>query len=620
MKRAAVLLSGLLMTSLCGTVGAQGVSVALADLGTRLKGELLDLGMPGQENPRIRYQAGDGAVRSLKAPIGRHYEHTMPSGSTVPREIAVDFLNTWWDLFGIASADTDFTVKRELKINGRTHVRLDQTYRGLPVYAAQAIVAVDANGGITKAHSTLMRNTASLDASVSTTVASLSQELAMAYAEAGLTVILSTDPTFPDGWIAREGLVARAVPAPELLIYDPSVLSRSSVAPPVLVWKVRVTDNFQGRVIENVYVNANNGDVIEHNTLIISVKERHIFDAGCRKWDDTNVPDEAGLKVISEGDPGGTLGTSCCAGVPADACELYQNMGLIFDLFNDVIVSGMTGGLEGWDPDTLADDDLTKGWINLDGLGFSPCTYNWAGSIGDYGYPPRILFGPDMTRKDVVAHEWTHNVVSFEYLHANYADYSNRGALSESLADIFGEFMDLLNEDLTLAEDSPNGTSTTYRWKIGEGSPLGVFRNMAVPDSIIGHSSYVGDNNWINNGANHKMAGPSNKTAHLLVEGGTFRGLSFTEFDSDRSTSIKAVANLIYQVIQQDMLAAHTYDDYSDFLSAMASDFAANDANPAVGTYGGPGPGSDGLWISIEVNTVDDVIQATGLIYFPIVE
>ncbi len=94
MRKASVLLIGLLMTSLCGTVAAQGVSDALADLGARLKGELLDLGMPGQENPRIRYQAGDGAVRSLMAPIGRHYEHTMLDGSTVPREIAVDFLNT----------------------------------------------------------------------------------------------------------------------------------------------------------------------------------------------------------------------------------------------------------------------------------------------------------------------------------------------------------------------------------------------------------------------------------------------------------------------------------------------------------------------------------------------
>ncbi len=458
-------------------------------------------------------------------------------------------------------------------------------------------MVIDANGGIVKVHSTLMRNTASLDGDDSSTRASLDPGMAMAYAESGLMVILATDPTFPDGWIENGNLLAQAGPAPELLIYDPAVMNKRSVAPPVLVWKVRVTDISQVQVVEEVYVDANNGDVVAHETLIARGKQRHIWDAEC-----TDVAEET--YVLGEGAPGGDVGTSCNSWVDPQACRLYKNMGLIFDLFQDVIVSG-TGGLEGWDPEVT--NDLTRGSIKWTR---TTCVPGYQEAL--FTHAPRIVFGWNMATKDVVGHEWTHGVTYYAY-GSSSTDFTNQGAINESFADIFGEFMDLLNEDLNLDEDSPDEDSTAYRWKIGETSDAGVIRNMANPKSE-GHPDQVNGTFWNSIGQMHEMAGPSNKTAHLLAAGdSSFYGSNYTAFDIDLDTSIKAVANLYYQVIVQDMMASDNYEDLANHLENMVIEFVVYDNNWGIGVYGGPGPGGNGIWDSSEVIKVQDALDSTGL-------
>ena len=76
-----------------------------------------------------------------------------------------------------------------------------------------------------------------------------------------------------------------------------------------------------------------------------------------------------------------------------------------------------------------------------------------------------LVFSPNMATKDIFTHEMTHSVIS----HTAGLVYRNQsGAANESFADVFGAFHDSAN------------------WTIGEGSAIGVIRNLENPTSVRG--------------------------------------------------------------------------------------------------------------------------------------
>ena len=127
-------------------------------------------------------------------------------------------------------------------------------------------------------------------------------------------------------------------------------------------------------------------------------------------------------------------------------------------------------------------------------------------------------FSEGMTTLDIVGHEFTHAVDNSE---GDLTYFYQSGALDESFADIFGYFVD------------PDD------WQMGEGSALGVMRDLSNPPAF-GHPDHIlasvsGDRLGLrtvlasesdppDNAYVHTNSGIHNKAAYLLINGGVFGG------------------------------------------------------------------------------------------------
>lgn len=141
------------------------------------------------------------------------------------------------------------------------------------------------------------------------------------------------------------------------------------------------------------------------------------------------------------------------------AVSAHANTALVYDYFQEVL-----------------------GRTSFDGAG-APVTVSirYSPSLPIFGYtnafwdPTRKLFaygsrGYLQAALDIVAHEFTHGVVSYVVGDGDVAlDYGESGALNEAYADILGALIE--------------GKSGMDRWLIGEDSSYGILRNLANPKS-----------------------------------------------------------------------------------------------------------------------------------------
>ena len=154
---------------------------------------------------------------------------------------------------------------------------------------------------------------------------------------------------------------------------------------------------------------------------------------------------------------------------------------------------------------------------------------------------------------DVVGHELTHGVTSFE---SNLFYYYQSGAINESFSDLWGEFMDLGNGAGT---DTP-----AVRWQMGEDVPgFGAIRNMQDP-TLFGDPDKMSSLNYYegsgDNGGVHFNSGVNNKAVFLMTDGGAFNGQTIA------AMGIPKVAKIYYEV-QTNLLASGA--DYNDMFEAL---------------------------------------------------
>ncbi|MPY80610.1 MAG: hypothetical protein GEV04_19605, partial [Actinophytocola sp.] len=160
---------------------------------------------------------------------------------------------------------------------------------------------------------------------------------------------------------------------------------------------------------------------------------------------------------------------------------------------------------------------------------------------------------------DVVAHELTHGVIEKT---ANLAYWYQSGAINESMADVFGELIDLNNDD----------TEIEPPWQLGEDSTLGVVRDMADPEATnqpdrMTSSTYSAEpvtSNQFDNGGVHTNSGVGNKAAYLIArepsEGSvSFNGHVVTGIGHAKATQV------YYETLQ--MLASGA--DYEDLFHTL---------------------------------------------------
>ena len=190
----------------------------------------------------------------------------------------------------------------------------------------------------------------------------------------------------------------------------------------------------------------------------------------------------------------------------------------------------------------------------------SPCPYANAFWTG----PPELqmVYGEDFSHADdVVAHELTHAVTENE---ANLFYYMQSGALNESYSDIFGETVDLTN--------SRGDDSAGVRWLLGEDLPgFPPVRNMMDP-TALGDPGKMSDPQFVcgdpggDAGGVHSNSGVPNHAFALMVDGGTYNGVTVTAIGLTKAGKIQ------YRALTNYLLSGSDFLDNNNLLRQSCTD------------------------------------------------
>jgi bacillolysin len=154
----------------------------------------------------------------------------------------------------------------------------------------------------------------------------------------------------------------------------------------------------------------------------------------------------------------------------------------------------------------------------------------------------QIAFGAGLAGDDVVAHEFTHGVTQNT---SGLVYLFQAGAINEALSDAWGEFVDQTNGS---ADDT-----AANKWKIGEGTSIGVIRDMANPPALD-QPDKMTSSLWFydptdpltDNGGVHYNSGVLNKAIYLMAQGGTFNGYTSSGLGLAKTAKITwSLQNLI---------------------------------------------------------------------------
>lgn len=176
-----------------------------------------------------------------------------------------------------------------------------------------------------------------------------------------------------------------------------------------------------------------------------------------------------------------------------------------------------------------------------------------------------FVMGTEVLGLDVVAHELTHGVTE----KTSDLDYVNEsGAINESLSDIFGEFTELATR--TKHSDGD-------RWKIGNGTRIGVVRDMKSPATASNPqpetyrgpgwapATYSDRNRVPDLGGVHINSGVGNKLAFLITDGGALGGRKI------RGIGLTKAAAL-YWAVQTELYPSADYPALADTLLTACRD------------------------------------------------
>ncbi len=466
-------------------------------------GQAMALSAAATEQPRI-VRTDDGYVRSVGAPPGLHFAVTAGAKALGPEAVATRFLEAHADLFGISGAPLGLVQERTNYGAGRSYVKLQQTYRGVPILGARAIVQVDESGGVEFALLGLSRRPR-LPA-----FAELSTSPVVAADAAGALAVAAIGDDNPGAILVHSD--------PELVVYDPALLDEAG--PPRLAWRLSVDDG-DDTASELVVVDAIDGGILLHFSQLESALNRTVNNSN-------NLAGSSGTLARSEGE---------AATGDAEVDQAYDNCGLAYAFY------------------------ATRfGRDSVDGAGLPLrsfvryCTASNDCPMHNAFWIPsskKMYIGQGFGTDDTMAHELTHGVTQFE---SNLFYWNESGAINESLSDIFGELVDLT--------DGAGLDTPAVRWLVGEELPGGALRSMSDPSQHAQPDrrwSGLWFNGLSDNRGVHTNSGVGNKLAYLLTDGDTFRGFTVA------GVGIDNVASLFYEV--QTNLLTPTADYYDLYLA-----------------------------------------------------
>ena len=387
-------------------------SQALSELETRC---------PGEVSVVLRPLAG--TPRQIKGEVLQRAQHGFSTGSDPQLTTARTFLRTNCDLLRLDDPHAELTlVRRHTDELGRTHLRFQQEYRGVPVWPADVIVHLNPEGHVDVMNGAFVPTPKKLG-----TAPVLDAADAAEYARTGLT----------DGAEAE-------VTASELIIYAPGD------TPPRLAWKLELAIDLTSRWL--VVIDAVNGAELTAYSLVM---HQRVAGSGVDLFGRTrplNVWRQDGLFWMVD--------TSKLMFDPSlDPSErgviwIYDARNQELESPNHSLVPSFSP-TSGWLPDTVsASYNLSQAYDyylerhnrnSFDDQGASiPAIVRiggehqnnafWTGSV--MGFGDGELYAGAL---DVVGHELTHAVIQYS---ANLIYQNQPGALNESFADIFGEMIE----------------------------------------------------------------------------------------------------------------------------------------------------------------------------------
>ncbi|MEX2393995.1 MAG: Calx-beta domain-containing protein [Actinomycetota bacterium] len=461
---------------------------------------------------RVSDHKATGFVRFVGTEPGR----PIPTKQEVPVAAARAFLDTYGAAFGVHESNRDLVVSRAktLSSGAGSVVRFQQEIADVPVIAGEFAVRLDAANNVITALGEVLP---------SRTIDQPSVDPAGAAKTARAAVAKSTS-------IDRRALSASE---PTLWIYSPQLIGAPD-GPDVLVWRTTVT---AARPIAKVQVLV---DALTGNVALYVDELRHARDRRvCNNNNNPNPPTLACPNPVRvEGGPATAI---------ADVDQAYDYTGDTYDFYFS------RHGRDSIDDVGMPIKSMVKYCDSFVGCPM----------LNAFWFADQLTFGEGFVADDVVAHELTHGVTEKES--SLFYAYQS-GAINESLSDVWGEFVDLVN--------AKGNDAASVRWLLGEDvNPAGVVFDGAVrdmqnppafnhPDRMRSELFYAGEDD---NGGVHFNSGVNNKAAFLLTDGGTFNGQTVAPLGIDK------VADIYYEAATAGLTSGSDYADLYDALQQACS-------------------------------------------------
>lgn len=439
--------------------------------------------------PLRSHTGPDGFVRFLGAPPEMTFPVHSAAKSADSEALALAFIQENRALFGLATEGWGLQTKSLTSEGAYTYVRLQQTYKSIPVFAAEVVVQLKTDEGV---------------ASILTDVArdNLAEQLAAVplspSVSADQAIAMATRAKLPR---SMAGATLESANPPQLVLFVPEVTGRKGAVR--LAWLVTVVCPDSASFGESVFVDAQEGVIFDHSSLVYNARSRLVFDAN-------NTDANPGtLRRLENGSPSSIQ----------DVEQAFIYLGHCYDFFKT---------------------NVNRDSVDNAGLVLSATTqycdpYDVCPMQNAFWNGSRFFFGQGFTVDDVVAHEYAHALNTYT---ANLQFKMESGAIAESLSDVWAEFVDLSN--------GAGNDSAEVRWLIGEDIPYEIsLRNMAdptqdgSPDSYFSPFYYKG---YLDDGGVHTNLGVNNKLCYLLTDGDTFKGRTIT------GMGIPTMADVYYHV------------------------------------------------------------------------
>lgn len=478
--------------------------------------------------------------------VGTDPGASIPLDADSPRPAATEALDRFAGSFGLHKG-AELVLSDVSGTAGRHTVRFQQTVDDVPVLGGQLVVNLDSGDDLLSIGGELEPA-----AGVDTT-----PEL-----PAGQADDIAIDSVARGYGVSPDDL---DIAEQELSIFDSRILGGPGLEIPRLVWRFSIVDDPASPTIrEFVLVDAELGAVAVSFSEIEELKVRRVCDAANQNIE---VPCQAAAAEREEGE---------VAAAEAQVNTAYNLSGAIYDYylsrFNRDGING-TGGV------------LISTVRRLDAAGNA----FWNGT--------QMIYGNGNVTEDIAGHELAHGVTDHE---SSLFYYYESGAINESMSDVFGELFDLGYSSPSLGADLPANDEVADRWLIGEGSAIGVIRDMehppnhADPDQVSDAAFVTAETNLDPSsgdaGGVHTNSGVNNKATFLLTDGGLFNGRTVTALGATK------VARLYYEVNSNLLNSASDYQDLGAAMRQACSTLA--------------GAGTDGF-TAADCTEVNDAVVAT---------